>query len=77
MNSIPVIKIEDAGHGQGAVLELRHYHDGRDLQMAYAEKTLMHLHRLWERPVTLETVLGDERTLLGFDQQGFTMRAIR
>lgn len=77
MNSIPVIKIEDAGHGQGAMLELRHYHDGRDLQMSYAEKTLMHLHRLWERPVALETILGSERTVLGFDQQGFTMRAVR
>jgi stage V sporulation protein R len=77
MNSIPTIKITDAGHGQGAVLELRHYHDGRDLQVGYAEKTLMHLHRLWARPVTLETILGGERTVLGFGPGGFTMKVVR
>ena len=38
-NSIPVIKVEDADFGQNRTLYLKHDHDGRDLQLEYAEKT--------------------------------------
>ena len=35
--------------------------------MRYAHDTLTNLHRLWNRPVYLETVLEDVVTILSFD----------
>jgi stage V sporulation protein R len=45
--SIPVIKVEDADFGHNRTLYLKHYHDGRDLLLEYAEKK----HRLCLSPV--------------------------
>ncbi|RMG43752.1 MAG: SpoVR family protein [Candidatus Dadabacteria bacterium] len=62
--SIPVIKVEDADFGKKRTLYLKHYHDGRDLQLEYAERTLKHVKNLWEREVVLETVLNGKNSLL-------------
>jgi stage V sporulation protein R len=62
--SIPVIKVEDADFGKNRTLYLKHYHEGRDLQLEYAEHTLRHVGALWEREVVLETTLGGKRSLL-------------
>jgi stage V sporulation protein R len=77
VNSIPVIKIEDADFGQNRVLYVRHYHDGRDLQLDYAEKTLAYLYRLWGRECILETLLQGKRTLLVFNDRGFSNKAAK
>jgi stage V sporulation protein R len=62
--SIPTIKIEDADFGRNRTLYLKHYHDGRDLLLEYAEHTLRHIKGLWEREVVLETSLGGKRSLI-------------
>jgi stage V sporulation protein R len=62
--SIPVIKIEDADFGKNRTLYLKHYHEGRDLQLEYAEHTLRHIGALWEREVVLETTVNGKRSLL-------------
>lgn len=62
--SIPIIMIDDADHGSRRTLYLTHDHDGRDLQLEYAEKTLLHLGTLWKRDVVLETVVNGRRSLL-------------
>jgi len=62
--SIPVIKVEDADFGRNRTLYLKHYHDGRDLQLEYAERTLKHVKFLWEREVVIETVLNEKPSLL-------------
>ena len=64
--TIPVIKIEDADFGQERTLYLKHYHDGRDLQIQYAEHALRHVRALWGREVVLETELSGKPTLLKF-----------
>lgn len=64
MNSIPVIKIEDADFGKNRTLYLKHYHDGRDLQLEYAEHTLKHVKALWERDVVLETLVNGKKSVL-------------
>jgi len=64
MGSIPVIKIDDADFGKNRTLYLIHSHDGRDLQLEYAEHTLRHIRALWEREVVLETELNGKRSLL-------------
>jgi stage V sporulation protein R len=75
MGSVPVIKVEDAGYGQGSVLQLKHYHDGRDLHLDYAERTLLFVHRLWGRKVVLETIINGRATLLSYNESGFAIRA--
>jgi stage V sporulation protein R len=75
--SIPVIKVEDADFGQNRTLYLRHYHDGRDLQLEYAEKTLAYAYRLWGRECVLETSLQGKRSLLCYNDRGFSMRAMK
>ena len=55
VGSLPVIKVEDSRPGGNSTLLLRHYHDGRDLELGSAEKTLVHVRRLWSNPVILET----------------------
>jgi len=62
--SLPVIKVEDADFGRNRTLYLKHYHDGRDLQLEYADHTLRHIAGLWEREVVLETVISGKPSIL-------------
>lgn len=62
--SLPVIKVEDADFGRNRTLYLKHYHDGRDLLLEYAEHTLKHVKALWEREVVLETSVNGKKSLL-------------
>lgn len=62
--SIPVIKVEDADFGRNHTLYLKHYHDGRDLLLEYAEHTLRHVKALWEREVVLETSVNGKKSIL-------------
>lgn len=66
MGTVPIIKIEDADYNNNRVLFVKHYHDGRDLHLEYAEKTLQYLHQLWGREVVLETIINDKKSLLCF-----------
>jgi stage V sporulation protein R len=77
MASIPVIKIEDADFGQNRTLYVRHYHDGRDLHLEYAEKTLAYLYRLWGRECILESTIQGKRSLLCFNERGFSAKAMK
>ena len=76
-NSIPVIKVEDADFGQNRTLYVKHYHDGRDLHLEYAEKTIAYLQRLWGREVVIETTLEGKRSLLCCNDRGFSVRALK
>lgn len=62
--SLPVIKVEDADFGRNRTLYLKHYHDGRDLLLEYAEHTLKHVKALWEKDVVLETSVNGKKSLL-------------
>lgn len=70
-NSIPVIKVHNADFGGSRTLLLGHAHDGRDLELIFAEKTLCHVHTLWGRNVTLKTIVGGKKMLLQYDSNGF------
>jgi stage V sporulation protein R len=75
MGTTPVIRITDADFGGNRTLYLVHEHEGRDLLVEYAEKTLFHLHALWGREVALETVINGKKMVLGYGEQGFSSRA--
>ena len=73
--TIPVIKITDADYNGNRTLYLVHEHDGRDLLLEYAERTLQHLHRLWGREVALETFVNGKKTVLTYSEHGFAAKA--
>jgi stage V sporulation protein R len=74
--TIPVIKIEDADYNNQRALFLKHYHDGRDLQVEYAEKTLQYLRQLWRRDVVLETEINDKKSLLCYSDDKLTIKPV-
>jgi stage V sporulation protein R len=74
--TIPVIKVEDSDYGHNRGLFLQHFHDGRDLQLEYAEKTLHYLRQLWGREVALETTLNEKKSLLCFSDDKLTIKPI-
>jgi stage V sporulation protein R len=74
---VPVIRIEDADSGNNRTLLLSHAHDGRDLQLENAERTLGYIHRLWGRDVVLETVMNGKKAVLTFGERGFAAKAAK
>jgi stage V sporulation protein R len=72
--TLPVIKVMDSDYTHNRILLLKHAHDGRDLQLEYAEKTLKYLHQLWGRDVALETLLDNRSTLLTFSDGKFAIK---
>ena len=74
MNGVPVIRVVDGDAGGKRTLALEHRHDGRDLHPEYAERTLAFVHQLWQREVTLDTVIGGKRQLLSHNEGGFTVK---
>ncbi|OGZ46522.1 MAG: stage V sporulation protein R [Candidatus Ryanbacteria bacterium RIFCSPHIGHO2_02_FULL_45_17b] len=74
LGTIPVIKIEDADHGHNRVLYMRHHHDGRDLQLEYAERTLAYIQRLWGHEVMVETAVNGKKVLLAYSDKGFAVK---
>ena len=58
LNSVPVIYVEEMKKDH--TLILKHEHDGRDLDMKYAQKVFEYIQDLWGDEVKLFTVLEDE-----------------
>jgi stage V sporulation protein R len=55
---------------------LKQEHFGIDLKIDLAQDTLRHLHRLWTRPVHLETSVEGRPTLLTFDGTDHSIRPL-
>lgn len=53
----PIIDVTDGNWRNRGELLLRHTHEGVDLKFDYACETLKNLHKLWRRPVGIETVI--------------------
>ena len=63
----PVITVVDANHANRGELYLKHRYESVGLDMEKAGDTLRNLHRIWRRPVHLETVDDDHGRLLSYD----------
>jgi stage V sporulation protein R len=72
----PIIRVKDANHRNRGELYLLHEHFGVDLRLDHAQDTLRHLHRLWTRPVHIETVVDGRSTLLSFDGTDHSIRPL-
>ncbi len=56
-NGIPIIYVDDVVKD---TLILKHEHDGRDLELNYAEQCVKHIGKMWKGPVKLFTLLEGE-----------------
>lgn len=72
----PIIRVKDGNYRNRGELLLHQEHFGIDLKMDLAQDTLKHLHRLWSRPVHLETVVDGRATLLSFDGSEHSLRPV-
>jgi stage V sporulation protein R len=72
----PYIVVEDPDFNGNRELLLKHCFEGTELDTTYAEKTLRQVRTIWGRTVHLETVLDGKPTLLSFNGQSATKRAL-
>jgi stage V sporulation protein R len=63
----PIVEVLDANYGNRGELYLRHRYEGVGLDEEKAKDALKNLHRIWRRPVHVETVLEDRPRLLSYD----------
>jgi len=63
----PIIYVRDGNYKNRGELFLEHRFGGVELQKNYAEDTLANLHKLWKRPVHIETVLEESTVTYSFD----------
>ncbi len=72
----PYIYVEDGNYANRGELYLRHRYEDVELKNDYARETMRNLHKIWTRPVHLETVVRDKRSLITFDGRDFSERRI-
>ena len=63
----PIVDVVDANYANRGELYLRHAFEGVILDVAKARDTLVNLHRVWRRPVHIETSEDDRPRLLSYD----------
>jgi len=63
----PIIKIVDANFKNRNELLLQHSHDGMDLENETTMETLKNIHKIWQRPVHIETTFEEENRRVSFD----------
>ena len=72
----PYIVVEDADFQRNRELYLKHCFEGQELDTDYAGRTLRQVQRIWGRTVHLETVVDEKPTLLTFDGQNGSIKAL-
>lgn len=70
----PLIYVKEGNYKNRGELYLEHRYGGVELKLTYAQDTLTNLHRLWNRPVHLETVVKDHLTILSYDGKDHTSK---
>ncbi len=63
----PLIAVRDGNYKNRGELFLEHQYTGVDLQIGYARDTLANLHRIWKRPVHIETTIDETAAVLSYD----------
>ena len=58
LNSIPIVYVEELLND--GTLILKHEHDGRDLELAEANRVFDHINTLWSGDVKFTTIIEDE-----------------
>jgi stage V sporulation protein R len=63
----PFIYVKDGNYKNRGEMYLQHRYQGVELKQDYARDVLANLHRIWGRPVHIETVVDEEPHVLSFD----------
>ena len=63
----PIVHVVDANYGNRGELYLQHRYEGVPLDVEKARDTLKNLHRIWRRPVHIETMDDERGRLLSYD----------
>lgn len=63
----PFIYVQDGNYRNRGELYLLHHYEGVELREDYTRDTLVNVHRLWGRPVHVETVADDKPQIVTFD----------
>ncbi|HEY3280688.1 MAG TPA: SpoVR family protein [Armatimonadota bacterium] len=69
----PYLVVEDGDYRRNRELYLKHYFEGRELDLNYAKHALHHVYTLWGRTVHLETVVEGQTILLSYDGEADSM----
>ncbi len=69
----PRIKVIDGNFQNRKELLLQHLHDGVDLKQDFAVESLQNIHKIWTRPVHLETVIEKVPKRIYFDGNSHTI----
>jgi stage V sporulation protein R len=72
----PFIYVEDGNYNNRGELYLRHRHEGVDLKMDYARDTIRNIHKIWTRPIHIETFVEDKKRLISFDGKDYSERKL-
>ncbi len=72
----PFIRVVDSNLSNRGELQLVHEHQGVGLDQKWAKEVLVALHRLWRRPVQVESIADDKPCALRFDGQEHTNRPL-
>lgn len=72
----PIIWVRDANLDNRGELLLWHQHEGIDLKLDYARDTLQNIHKIWDRPVHIDTVIDDTPQRLTFDGRDHRTRKL-
>jgi stage V sporulation protein R len=72
----PSIDVINANHENRGELYLYHHYDGVELDLKYAQDTLKNLNVIWSRPVLIETILDESKTLLSYDGNEYKQQNI-
>ncbi|MBX9677808.1 MAG: SpoVR family protein [Gemmataceae bacterium] len=63
----PVIHVVDGNYRNRGEMLLRHEHSGVDLKLDHAKDVLGHLAAIWGRPVSIQTILDEQPSLMTHD----------
>jgi stage V sporulation protein R len=73
----PRIKVTNGNHANRGELELTHMHEGFDIQMDWAQHTLLSVARLWGRPVHLVTRVDDQKVTMSHTGDEYTVSGLK
>ncbi len=63
----PIINVIDGNYRNRGELLLKHSHEGADLKLDYAHETIKNLHKIWRRPVAIETIVDGIPRIISYD----------
>jgi stage V sporulation protein R len=66
----PYITVNDGDFLKNGELYLKHWYEGVELDVKYLEKVLPYIHRLWGRPVHIESMIEERKMLFSYDGKG-------